>query len=105
MLAALPLGSASADYTLILKSGGHITVGTYTEEDGLVKFRAFGGDVAIGKDQIAAIEKASGPENPGEQTAATQNASRLLVKHRFRPVRNGPYKSACTRRSFAISFN
>lgn len=48
-----------AQYTLVLKNGRRIAVQSYREESGMVKFSGFGGDVAIAKDQIQTIVKAS----------------------------------------------
>jgi hypothetical protein len=52
-----------AQYTLVLKNGRRITVQSYREEGGMVKFSGFGGEIGIAKDQIQTIVKA------GEGTA------------------------------------
>jgi hypothetical protein len=48
---------AFADYTLILKNGRRITVQSYREEGGTIKFQGLGGEIGIEKDQIQAIRK------------------------------------------------
>jgi hypothetical protein len=50
----VPVG---AEYTLILKNGRRITVQSYHEEKGLVKFNGLGGEIGISKDQIQAIRR------------------------------------------------
>jgi hypothetical protein len=47
---------AVADYTLVLKNGRQITVQSYREEGGMIKFSGLGGEIAISKDQIQTIE-------------------------------------------------
>ncbi len=48
---------ASADYTLLLKNGRRITVQSYRDEGTIIKFRGWGGEVGIAKDQIQSIVK------------------------------------------------
>lgn len=48
----------SARYTLVLKNGRRITVQSYREEGGMIKFPALGGEIGIAKDQIQSIQKA-----------------------------------------------
>jgi hypothetical protein len=48
---------ASAEYTLILKNGRRITVQSYREEKGLIKFNGLGGEIGISKEQIQAIRR------------------------------------------------
>jgi hypothetical protein len=57
-------GLASAQYTLILKNGRRITVQSFREEAGMVKFRALGGEVGIARDQVREIVK-GGQASPG----------------------------------------
>ena len=57
--------AAFADYTLVLKNGRRITVQSYREEGGMIKFPGLGGEMAIGKDQIQAIQKAGATGAPG----------------------------------------
>lgn len=53
---------ARAEYTLILKNGRRITVQTYREDNGVVKFNGLGGEIGISKEQIQAIRKGDGAE-------------------------------------------
>jgi hypothetical protein len=46
---------ATAEYTLILKNGRQITVQSYREENGVIKFGGLGGEIGISKDQIQTI--------------------------------------------------
>lgn len=48
---------AAADYTLILKNGRRITVQSYREEKGVIKFGGFSGEIGISKDQIESIRQ------------------------------------------------
>jgi hypothetical protein len=64
--AAVLLGSAvslSAEYVLVLKNGRQITVQSYREEDSMIKFQGFGGEIGIAKDQLQTIRKI-GTEGP-----------------------------------------
>src|SRR5262245_32552075 len=54
--------TASADYTIELKNGRRITVQTYREEAGMIKFTGLGGEIGLSKDQVLAIR----PANPGD---------------------------------------
>ena len=57
---ALVLGSfapALADYTIVLNNGRRITVPSYREENGLIKFQGFGGEIGIFKNQVQTIEQ------------------------------------------------
>jgi hypothetical protein len=45
----------SAEYTLILKNGRRITVQSYREEGGMIKFQGLGGEIGISKSQIQSI--------------------------------------------------
>jgi hypothetical protein len=51
--------SADADYTLTLKNGRRITVQSYREENGVIKFGGLGGEIGIAKDQIDSIREGS----------------------------------------------
>ena len=54
-----------ADSILVLKNGRRISVKSYREENGMIKFQGLGGEVGIGKDQVQAIEPAeSGKAQP-----------------------------------------
>lgn len=54
-----------ADYTLVLKNGRRITVESYREEGGMIKFYGLGGEIGISKDQIQSILKAGEMEGRG----------------------------------------
>jgi hypothetical protein len=62
-----------ADYTLVLKNGRRITVETYREEGGMIKFQALGGEVGINRDQIQSIQKAV-PTAPPLPQASLQDS-------------------------------
>ncbi|HWO42647.1 MAG TPA: hypothetical protein VNO43_12675 [Candidatus Eisenbacteria bacterium] len=53
---------ASANYILTLKNGRRITVQSYREEGGMVKFIGMGGEIGLSKDQIQSIRKAGAEE-------------------------------------------
>jgi hypothetical protein len=48
---------ALADYTLMLKNGRRITVQSYREDQGMIKFYGLGGEIAVSKDQIQTIQQ------------------------------------------------
>lgn len=54
---ALAPGLASAQYTLILKNGRRITVESFREEGGMIKFQGLGGEIGIAKEQVREIVK------------------------------------------------
>jgi hypothetical protein len=60
----------SADYTLILTNGRRITVQSYREEGGMIKFQGLGGEIGISKDQIQSIRKGSEAESGGFSLSA-----------------------------------
>jgi len=51
----LPAAALHADYTLVLKNGRRLTVQSYREEGGMIKFQGLGGEIGIGRDQIQSI--------------------------------------------------
>lgn len=53
------LSPAEAQYVLVLKNGRQITVQSYREEGSMVKFFSLGGEIAISKDQVQSIRRAS----------------------------------------------
>lgn len=57
--------SLFAQSTLVLKNGRRITVQSYREEGGIIKFSGFGGEIGIAKDQIQAILKPGEDEGRG----------------------------------------
>lgn len=62
-----------ADYTVLLKSGGRITVKGYWEEKGMVKFHGLGGEIGIAVDQIQAIVRAGETARQGMVIAAIKS--------------------------------
>jgi hypothetical protein len=52
--------SSPAEYVLVLKSGGQLTVQSYREEGSMIKFQGFGGEIGLSKDQILTIRRAEG---------------------------------------------
>jgi hypothetical protein len=59
------MGLARAEYTLVLKNGRRITVQSYREDNGQIKFNGMGGEIGIGKDQIRSILKGNAA-SPGD---------------------------------------
>ncbi len=58
-------GVLFADYTIVLGNGRRITVNSYWEESGMVKFRALGGEIGIARKQIQSIVQATETEPQG----------------------------------------
>jgi hypothetical protein len=56
---------AGAEYTLILKNGRRITVPSYREDEGVIRFNGLGGEIGIRKEQIQAIRRGDGAA-PGD---------------------------------------
>jgi hypothetical protein len=52
---------AAAEYTLTLKNGRRITVQSFREENGVIKFGGLGGEIGIAKDQIQSIRQGDTP--------------------------------------------
>ena len=67
---------ADAQYVLILKNGRQITVQNYRVEGAMIKFTGLGGEIAIAKDQIQAIEKAGQTNRPGLSLPELEPSSR-----------------------------
>jgi len=59
------IGQAEAQYVLTLNNGRQITVQSYREESGMVKFQGFGGEIGISKDQVRTIRKAGEADSAG----------------------------------------
>lgn len=57
--------SLMADFTLVLKNGRRITVQSYREEGGMIKFHGLGGEIGIAKEQVQAILKAGERKQQG----------------------------------------
>lgn len=58
-------GTTLAQYTIVLKSGGRITVESYWEEGGMIRFHGMGGEIGMAKDQIKTILKPGEKEERG----------------------------------------
>lgn len=65
-------GLLSADYTLVLKNGRRITVQSYREDGGMIKFPGLGGEIGIGRDQVQSILKAGERETQGMSLSGTE---------------------------------
>jgi hypothetical protein len=57
--------TAFAQYTIVLKNGRRITVQTYREEGGMIKFFGMGGEIGIARDQVKTILKPGEKEERG----------------------------------------
>jgi hypothetical protein len=66
---------ASADDTLILKNGQRITVPSYREESGVVRFYRFGGEIGISKEQIQSIQKTTDRPSSGLTLSEADSAA------------------------------
>ncbi len=51
------IGECEAQYVLTLNNGRQITVQSYREDGGMIKFQGFGGEIGISKGQVKAIRK------------------------------------------------
>ncbi len=84
---------AEAQYVLILKNGRQITVQSYREEGTSIKFTGLGGEIAIAKDQIQAIEKAGQSNRSGlslpELDASSRQSGAVPPKPTPTPIRDG----------------
>ena len=58
-------GPLFAQYTLVLKNGRRITVQSYREEGGMIKFQGLGGEIGISREQVQSIVKAGEREGQG----------------------------------------
>lgn len=67
--------SLLADYTLVLKNGRRITVESYREESGMIKFQGLGGEIGISRDQIQSILKAGEPQSRGMSLLGTERST------------------------------
>ena len=56
------LDTAEAQYVLELKNGRQITVQSYREQGSMIKFPGLGGEIAISKDQVQSVRRASDTE-------------------------------------------
>src|SRR5690242_12980534 len=62
---------AHAQYVVVLKNGGKLTVQNYREEGSMIKFSGASGEIAISRDQVQMIRRA----DTSESAAAPQRAS------------------------------
>jgi hypothetical protein len=86
-------GAAQAQSILVLKNGRQITVQSYREEGSMIKFSGMGGEIAIPKEQIQAIQKAGQADRPSlsipEMESATRRAEAVTPqKSTPTPARN-----------------
>lgn len=58
-------GTTLAQYTIVLKNGGRITVDSYWEDAGMVRFYGMGGEIGMAKDEIKTILKPGEKEERG----------------------------------------
>ena len=65
---------AWADYALVLKNGRRITVQSYWEEPGTIKFYGLGGEIGIPKDQIQSIQPVTGTDSTSLVVPAREKA-------------------------------
>ncbi len=69
-------GAAQAQAILVLKNGRQIAVQSYREEGSMIKFTGLGGEIAIPKDQIQAIQKAGQTDRPSLNITEMESAAR-----------------------------
>ena len=67
---------ADAQHVLVLKNGRRITVQSYRTEGTMIKFTGLGGEIAIAKDQVQAIEKVGQTNRSGLNLPELEAASR-----------------------------
>ncbi|MSP39101.1 MAG: hypothetical protein EXR70_11475 [Deltaproteobacteria bacterium] len=70
------IDAAHAQSILVLKNGRQITVQSYREDGSTIKFSGLGGEIAIPKDQIQAIQKAGPSDRPGVSISEMESAAR-----------------------------
>ena len=66
--------TAFADYTVVLKNGRRITAQSYREDAETIKLFSQGGEISIGRDQIASITRTDTSEGAGLRTAPAEPA-------------------------------
>ncbi|HEY1233981.1 MAG TPA: hypothetical protein VGH22_11450 [Candidatus Binatia bacterium] len=59
----MSFGIANAEYIVVLKNGGQLTVQNYREEGSMIKFSGAAGEITISKDQIQMIRRADASES------------------------------------------
>ena len=62
-LLCVSFGIANAQYVVVLKNGGQLTVQNYREEGNMIKFSGAAGEIAISKDQVQMIRRADASES------------------------------------------
>ena len=62
-LLCVSFGIANAQYVVVLKNGGQLTVQNYREEGSMIKFSGASGEIAINKDQVQLIRRADASES------------------------------------------
>src|SRR5438309_9973600 len=72
---------AFADYTLIPKNGRRITVQSYREEGGTIKFQGLGGENGIEKNQIQAIRKGGAVDPAALAVSRPAPPTSIAAKH------------------------
>ncbi|HEX2227910.1 MAG TPA: hypothetical protein VHM64_12280 [Candidatus Binatia bacterium] len=79
---------ARAEYTLLLKNGRRITVQSYREDNGVVKFTGLGGEIGIAKEQILTIREGDGAE-AGDFDLTRTEAAPAAGSDAARPAQEG----------------
>ena len=95
-------GSLFADYTIVLKSGGRVTIERYWEEREMVKFYGFGGVIGIARQQIQSILRAREGEQQGMVLAAIEKSQvKREVKETVLAAEGNPAQLAASAREGA----
>lgn len=63
-----------ADYTIVLKNGGRITVKDYRDEEGMIRFKGPWGSIGLSREQIQSIREARDGEARGLVVAAMKKS-------------------------------
>jgi len=61
---------AQAQHVIVLKNGRQITVQSYRDEGSMIRFSGLGGEIAISKDQVQSIRRASAGDGAGPASLA-----------------------------------
>lgn len=89
--------SVRADQVLVLKNGRQITVQSYREEGGMIKFHGYGGEIGISKEQILTIRDSAAREAKGLDVsvpAAAPPAPPRAAAKETRPTKPAPPREA-----------
>lgn len=81
--------SSPAEYVLVLKSGGQLTVQSYREEGSMIKFQGFGGEIGLSKDQVLTIRRAEGAYRLAPPSVALERPAAAIPPQRL-PVAEKP---------------